>query len=232
MHAMKLLFTIVDRGKGNTASQLLARYGVLSHYIMLGNGTAHKDILGTLGLSDTPKDVLLSFVATASGGEALRHLSRALDFDLPGKGIAFTCSLNAAAGKKTLSLLTGGQELNIDPEDDTVDEHTHDLIIAIVNRGFTDTVMDAARPAGARGGTVIKARGAGAKEAERFFGITIEPEKEIVLILAKHQDRDAIMTAVAKNAGLNSEGKGIVFSLPAGNVMGVAREQNFSEEAL
>jgi len=106
---------------------------------------------------------------------------------------------------------------------------THDLIIAIVNRGFTDVVMDAARPAGARGGTVIHARGAGAKEAEKFFGITIQPEKEVVLILAKDEDRNAIMTAIARAAGLDSEGQGLVFSLPAGDVMGVARQQNYSE---
>lgn len=230
MSKIKMLFTIVDRGKGQVAAGLLREYGVSEHFITLGNGTAHRDLPGTLGLSDTAKDVMVSFIGAAAGKRAMARLSRVLDIDMPGKGIAFTCSLNGVAGPGTLSALTGGQDLTETQEDTGVDKSTHDLIIAIVNRGFTDVVMDAARPAGARGGTVIHARGAGAKEAEKFFGITIQPEKEVVLILTKNEDRNAIMTAVAKAAGLSSEGQGLVFSLPAGDVMGVARQQNYMEE--
>ena len=230
MSKMKMLFTIVDRGKGQVAANLLREYGVCEHYIALGNGTAHKDWLGTMGLSDTAKDVLISFVTTASGRRVMARLSRVLDIDMPGKGIAFTCDLNGVAGPKTLAALTGEQTLTGTQEETEVDACTHDLIVAIVNRGFTDVVMDAARPVGARGGTVIHARGAGAKEAEKFLGITLQPEKEVVLILAKNEDRNAIMTAIAKAAGLSSEGQGLVFSLPAGDVMGVARQQNYMEE--
>ena len=99
----------------------------------------------------------------------------------------------------------------------------NDLIIAIVNRGYTDAVMDAALPAGARGGTVVHARGAGAEEAAQFFGITIQPEKEMVLILVEHSHKVPVMQAIARGAGLNSEGHGLIFSLPVSDVMGVAR---------
>ena len=228
-HSLKMLVTIVDRGKGSTAAGLLSRAGVTEQVILLGSGTAHKDLLGILGLTDTPKDVLLSFVSAQAAASALPRLSRALDMDRPGKGIAFTVALNGVAGPKTLAALTGSPENLPHQEDTAMPQDTHDLVIAIVNRGFTDTVMDAARSAGARGGTILHGRGAGAGEAEKFLGITLAPEKELVLILVDNEHRNPIMKAIAHAAGLSSEGQGLVFSLPAGDVMGVARGQDYSE---
>ena len=228
-HSLKMLITIVDRGKGGTAAEILRRAGVTEQLILLGSGTAHKDLLGILGLTDTPKDVLFSFISRQSARAALPRLSRALDMDQPGKGIAFSVSLNGVAGPRTLAALTGSQEISSPQEETAMPQDTHDLIIAIVNRGFTDTVMDAARSAGARGGTILHGRGAGAAEAEKFLGITLAPEKELVLILANNEHRNPIMKAIAQAAGLGSEGQGLVFSLPAGDVMGVARGQDYSE---
>lgn len=231
-HMLKMLFTIVDRGKGAVAADLLRQCGVMEHCIVLGNGTAHKDMLGILGLTDTPKDVLISFISEQISKQALPRLSYALDMDRPGKGIAFTVRINGVAGPKTLARLTGEQTPDTAAGEDTVmPENKNDLIIAIVNRGFTDTVMEAARPAGARGGTIIHGRGAGSKEAARFLGITIAPEKELVLILVDSEHRNPVMQAIARAAGLNSEGQGLVFSLPAGDVMGVARGQDYTEAA-
>lgn len=97
----------------------------------------------------------------------------------------------------------------------------YDLIIAVVDRGFSDGVMDAAKAAGASGGTVLNARGTGAHEQQKLFGAMIEPEKEMVLILAAHSMRSAIMEAISKKAGLSKEGKGICFSLPVDSVVGI-----------
>ncbi len=231
-HSIKMLITIVDRGKGQTAADLLTQSGVKEHTILLGSGTAHKDLLGFLGLTDTAKDVLFSFVNSTTGKNAIARLSRALDMDRPGKGIAFSVALNGVAGPKTLEALTGTQEISSAEEDIGMSENTHDLVIAIVNRGFTDAVMDAARPAGARGGTILHGRGASSGEASKFLGITLAPEKELVLILVNSEHRNSVMKAIAHAAGLNSEGHGLVFSLPAGDVMGVARGIDFSEASL
>ena len=99
----------------------------------------------------------------------------------------------------------------------------YDLIITIVTRGFADSVMDAAKAAGAFGGTVLYGRGTGIHEAEKFFGIIVQPEKELVLILAENGKKNDIMTAICKGAGLHKEGKGICFSLPVETVMGISR---------
>lgn len=97
----------------------------------------------------------------------------------------------------------------------------HELILTIINRGFADLVMDAAKAAGASGGTVVHARGTGVHEAEKFFGIIVQPEKELVLILTEREKKNDIMTAICKHADLKVAGNGICFSLPVDQVMGL-----------
>lgn len=85
------------------------------------------------------------------------------------------------------------------------------LIVTIVNRGYSDEVMDAARDAGAKGGTILYAHGAGLHDEETFFGISIHPEKELVLVLADNEIRPAIMQSIVKRVGMTTEGAGITF---------------------
>ena len=98
----------------------------------------------------------------------------------------------------------------------------YEMILCIVNAGYSELVMDAAKEEGARGGTVIHARGTANKEAEEFFHIAIQPDKEIVMILVPAEIKDNILHAIYKNAGLKSEGKGIAFSLPMDEVVGIS----------
>lgn len=101
-------------------------------------------------------------------------------------------------------------------------DNKYELIFTILNRGFSDLAMDSARQSGATGGTIITARGTGAKEVEKLFGLTISQEKEIILILTPKEKRNDIMSAICKSAGLNTQGKGIAFSLPVDDVLGVS----------
>ncbi len=99
--------------------------------------------------------------------------------------------------------------------------HSYECILCIVNAGFSDNVMDAAKSAGARGGTVLHARGTGAREAETFFGITVQEEKEIVMILVNAQIKADVLHALYHAVGLNTPGQGIAFSLPVDEVVGI-----------
>ena len=99
----------------------------------------------------------------------------------------------------------------------------YEMILSIVNAGFSELVMDAAREEGARGGTVIHARGTANKEAEQIFHIAIQPDKDIVLILVPSEIKDNVLHAIYRNAGLNSEGKGIAFSVPVDEVIGISK---------
>ena len=93
-------------------------------------------------------------------------------------------------------------------------EKKFELVVCIVNAGYSENVMKAARSAGARGGSIIRGRGSANPESEEFFGVTIQPDKEIVLVLVTADIKDAVLKTVYKNAGLSTEGAGIVFSLP------------------
>lgn len=100
--------------------------------------------------------------------------------------------------------------------------YQHEVIFCIVNAGFSDDVMDAAREFGARGGTVIRARGTANAEAEKLYNIAISPEKEIVMILVEAQIKNDILHALYKAVGLNTPGQGIAFSMPVESVVGIS----------
>ena len=93
-------------------------------------------------------------------------------------------------------------------------QNNFELILCIVNAGYSQNVMEAARSAGARGGTNVRGRGSANPEAEEFFNITIQPDKELVFILVSTKIKDTVLKAVYKNSGLPTEGQGIAFSLP------------------
>lgn len=109
-------------------------------------------------------------------------------------------------------------------------QFAHEVIFCIVNIGYSEAVMEAAKKGGARGGTVINARGTGAKEAEAFFGISVEPEKEIVMILSDSKCKDAILQHLYDEVGLNSQGQGIAFSLPVDAAVGLSAAVDKTEK--
>ena len=105
----------------------------------------------------------------------------------------------------------------------------HEVIFCVVNAGFSEAVMDAAKEFGARGGTVIRARGTANSESEKLFGITIEPEKEIVMILVTSDIKDNILHALYREVGLKTPGQGIAFSMPVDNVVGLSGGSEVTE---
>ena len=104
-------------------------------------------------------------------------------------------------------------------------KYSHEAIFCIVNGGYSEAVMDAAKQLGARGGTVINARGTAGKEAETFFHITVQPEKEIVMILVPKEIKDNVLHALYKQVGLDTAGQGIAFSVPVDSVVGLTEEK-------
>ena len=100
-------------------------------------------------------------------------------------------------------------------------ESTHDLIVVIANQGSTDLVMDAAREAGATGGTVIHAKGTGTELVQKFFGVSIATEQEMIFILTRSETKKPIMKAVMAKAGINSAAQALIFSLPVGDIAGL-----------
>ena len=108
--------------------------------------------------------------------------------------------------------------------------YKHEVIFCIVNSGYSDAVMDAAKKAGARGGTILNARGTAGKEAETFFHIAVQPEKEIVMILVPTEIKDAVLHALYNEVGLETAGQGIAFSAPVDSVVGLSSEPKTEEK--
>jgi len=99
-----------------------------------------------------------------------------------------------------------------------------ELLLVLVNQGYSEIVMNAARNEGARGGTILNARGSADSELEKKFGVVITPDKEMIMIVVASKTRDAIMNAINKAAGIETKGMGIIFSLPIDNVAGLKFE--------
>lgn len=108
--------------------------------------------------------------------------------------------------------------------------NNHEVIFAIVNSGYAEEVMDVARENGARGGTILNARGVAGQEAADFFGITLHAEKEILMIVVDKAIRDEILNAIYKEMGMSKKAQGIAFSLPVSDVAGLVKETDDPEE--
>ncbi|MBQ7369797.1 MAG: P-II family nitrogen regulator [Clostridia bacterium] len=109
-------------------------------------------------------------------------------------------------------------------------KYAYETIFCIVNSGYSEAVMDAAKKFGARGGTVLNARGTASKDAEKFFGITVQPEKEIVMILVPSNCKDDILHALYKEVGLDTPGQGIAFSMPVDSVVGLSQPEEVKKD--
>ena len=220
MGKLYLMVTIVDRKIGKKYQSL---YKENEHHVMfssLGFGTAASEILNYLGLEATEKAVIFSVQEEEKWLHIKKQLQRKLRIDAPGGGIAFIIPLSSIGGKKSLQFLLEKQNYQKE-EESALKDTVHELIIVIANQGNIELIMDAARGAGAYGGTVIHARGTGMELAEKFMGVSIAAEKEMIFIVTKKDQKNGIMKAIMENAGMDTKAKSIVFSLPVTDTAGL-----------
>jgi len=193
-------------------------------------GTANSDILDLLGIGSAEKAVVICLEQEVGIPVLLKEVRKKLKSYGPGAGIAFTIPFSAINDPILLIFkqsIHKNEKIAADATgegENMSDEYSHDLIVSIVNYGFSDELMNTAREAGARGGTVLNARGQAHAGAVKFFGVSVQDEKELILILTERENKVAIMQAVSEKHGLNSNAKGIVFSLPVDNVIGLSLE--------
>ncbi|WP_325213937.1 P-II family nitrogen regulator [Oscillibacter sp.] len=211
-----LMIVITDRSRGGEFASWFQAQGATLVLSALGRGTAATEVLDYLGLEATEKAVLL--LAAPRSARLVRKAARELWLDVPGRGILMAVPISSVGGARARDYLLSWQA----EEDDDMDkEITHELIVVIANRGHTDQVMDAARSAGAAGGTTIHAKGTGTELARKFLGVSLAAEKEIVFILAKEAARKPIMKAVMTQAGMQTKAQAVVFSLPVTDLAGL-----------
>ena len=200
---MKLLICIVPHGKSERITLAARKAGATGGTVLMGRGTAKNQILEMLGLGDTRKDLVYMLLDDELYAAVRAAVLQEAAKEKSGFGIVFTIDV-----EKFLK----NSSINIQKED-SMAEATHTLISIIVNDGFADDAMAAARKAGAGGGTIINARGTGREDDAKFFGITIVPEKEMLLILAEKSKADAILDAVRSLPCLQTKGTGITYCI-------------------
>jgi len=189
-------------------------------FVSLGYGTAKDDILDMLGLVRSEKAVGMTVVTGEGWEEAKWYLRKKMYIDVPDTGISFIIPMSSIGGKRELAFLTAGQNYR-KGEESVMKDTTMELLVVVSNQGHNDLVMDAARGAGAYGGTVIHARGTGMNQAELFFGVSLASEKDLTFIVTKKSQRNAIMSAIMKDAGMETPAQSIVFSLPVSDAVGL-----------
>jgi nitrogen regulatory protein PII len=215
-----LMTTIVDRKIIKKYLELYRENELYVMFITLGYGTASNEIMDYVGLDSPEKAVAYSVVEEDTWFKVKKELQQKLRIDAPGGGIAYITPLSSVGGKKTLDFLLENPNY-VKKEESTLQNTDHDLIVVIAEQGYTNLIMDAAREAGAYGGTVVHAKGTGMAAAEKFMGITLSEEKEIIYIVTKTEGKNAIMKAVMDKAGYESKAKAICFSLPVTDTAGL-----------
>ena len=220
MGNLYLMTTIVDRKDVNRYIDLFKENNMNVMHLTLGFGTAANEIMDYLGLESREKAVSFSVVEETSWVDIKKQLEKKLKIDAPGGGISFITPISSIGGKKALNYLIENENYQKE-EESTLKNTERELIVVIAEQGYTELIMDAARGAGAYGGTVIHAKGTGQAAAEKFLGVTIAAEKEMLFIVTKTEQKNNIMQAIMKDAGIDSKAKSIVFSLPVSDTAGL-----------
>ena len=198
---------------------------VPAYFIHRARGTATSEIIDLLGIGATDKAVITCIEQPGKIPELLQIVRRKLGANRPGAGIALTVPLSAInspilqAFKQADEIQTGNRRSGGFP---------HALIYSVVNKGYSDEFMNTARKAGASGGTIMNARGKLHEGAVRFFGIVVQEEREVILMLTSKDKKDAILKAVSEAHGLDSKAQGLILSLPVDRAMSLSFIQEFN----
>lgn len=224
MSEINLLMTITKRTMGRQLLACYERNALHTVLCTLARGTATSEILDCLGLELTEKMVTMTVVSDETWKNVKRGMEDSLQIDVPGTGIAFLVPVSSVGGRKVFQFLLDGQTYKIE-EENVMKSTKYELIIVIANQGYSEKVMDAARAEGAGGGTVIHAKGTGLEKAEKFLGVSIADEKEMIFIVTKSEMKNAIMRSIMENAGLESRAKSVVFSLPVTDTAGLRLQE-------
>lgn len=228
MSELYMMVTIIDRKFVKKFHAFYQEMGLEVSFTTLGAGTAASEILDYFGLDGSEKCVLFHFVTGSKWKEVKHELRVRLKIDIPGIGIAFLIPISSIGGKKVLQYLTVGQDF-VKGEESSLKDTKYELLVVISNQGYMEQIMDAARKVHAAGGTMIHAKGTGGRHAEKFLGVTLVPEKEMIFIVARSSAKNVIMKSIMEEAGVGTDAGAIVFSLPVTDTAGMRMIEEFEE---
>lgn len=217
---IKLLFLILDEGNSKRATYILNRYNVKVKTVTKASGTATPSVLDYFGLTETKKEIYMAVIADDDTEKILNKLNKEFHLKNEGTGVAFTIPISSS--NKFLAQNFSGQSAEKETkemkDDNKLKQH---LVITIVAEGYLEQVMNAAKKAGCHGGTVIQGRGLAANMTSKVLGFNIEPEKDIVLNIVDEKKKTPVMESISQAVGIKTKGKGVCFSLPVADTIGL-----------
>ena len=213
----EIIIVIVDSGKADKVIKTAKVKGVTGATVVLGHGSADNKILQFLGLSDTRREIVFMIVHQSITIPVLEYLKDKFHFDKPNHGIAFSMKLDQVLGLHVLYQLDASEQI----KNGGMNNNMYKAIFTIVDRGKADQVMDTAKSAGARGGTIFNGRGSGIHEQQTLFSFPIDPEKEIIMIIAANKDVEQIVNKIHEDMKIDEPGKGIMFVLDVNKAYGL-----------
>ncbi|MBO5789185.1 MAG: P-II family nitrogen regulator, partial [Clostridia bacterium] len=194
MNAFHRVLIILDRQLEQEYLSYLEHFKIKNTLSIPAKGTATESVIDYWGLENHEKVILETVVTDANLAPLFSGFVR-MGINMPGTGIAMAMPVESIAGASSLKYLTEDQE-QFTSEESRMKDNAYSLICIIAEKGRSDMVMDAARGAGAKGGTVVHAKGTGTENEAKFFGLTITPEKEMIYIATKKESKADIMRAI------------------------------------
>jgi len=223
---LTLLFFIIDWEQTKVISSVFEEEKVRFHYIMRGRGTANSEMLHLLGIDSADKAVIICMEQLVMIPVLIKEVRKKLSAH-NASGIAFNVPFSAINSpilrvfKQSIHKNEKlAEEQNTSPP--KPQGHSHSLLISVINQGYSNDFMNTAREAGASGGTVINVRGQPHEGTVKFFGISVQKERELIIMLTNEEKKDSIMQAIYEEHGLGSKAQGIIFSLPVERVMSLS----------
>lgn len=222
--SFQVLTLITTPKLADKAAEIFNEEHLPLQYRFHAEGTAPSEIMDMLGLGSIDKCVMISLIPKDLSASMLETLRKRLQMHSVNSGIAFTVPLTGV-NNLILRMLTKNAEDNVLSSSGKggiyMSEMSHVLVLVVVNRGFSGDVMEAAKSSGARGGTVVHSRNVGNEEVSSFWGLDIQEEQEIVMILAESENKIPIMKSISEKCGTHSKAKGLVMSMPIDSVIGI-----------
>lgn len=219
MEGVKYIITVTHREYAEDYTEFFYAHGVRNLMKLFATGSVRDKALSALGIERALKAVFCTVVLESDANDINKGLVKEMNLSERGNGFSVTIPLDGIGGESGKQYLLGDKPLER-KENKMEEKSKYVLLTIIADKGNVDLIMDAARAAGAAGGTVLSAKGTGA-EIAKFFGVSISEEKEMIYIVARREERDVIMKAVMEKAGQDSPAHGVVFSLPVESVIGI-----------
>ena len=221
MSKLYCMMTITDRSRVNEYLKLFDEHNVPIGLVTMGEGTASSEIQELFGLqsAETEKAVCFSIIRETIWISVKKDLQTRVSssgrpyVNAPWTGVSFIIPLSSVGGPREMAYLTRGMDFKKGAESE-LKNTLYELIVVICNIGYNDMVMDAAKQAGATGGTILHARGTARKETEDFMGISLATERDMIFIVTTSEEKDQIMQSIMKNAGIDTKAGALCFSLP------------------